>query len=64
MCIVENITKQQFVDLQNDISEIKDALCGNKYNPNGIVQTVTSLEEDVDIINKKIDNKNEIEVLK
>ena len=68
---MENITKQQFLDLKNDISElnscmteIKEALLGNKYNPNGIIQRVTVLEGDVEVLYGKADNRNEIEVLK
>lgn len=71
MCIVENISKQQFLDLKtniadlkSDIAEIKDALLGNKYNPNGIMNRVAVLEEDVQILNKKIDNGQEIQLLK
>lgn len=68
---MENISKQQFLelkeniaDLKNDIAEIKDALLGNRYNPNGVMHRVSVLEEDVDVLYKKADNTAEIELLK
>lgn len=71
MCIVENITKQQFLELKdnivylkNDITEIKDALLGNRYNPNGVMHRVTNLEQDVETLYKKVDNQSDIEMLK
>ena len=71
MCIVESISKERFLKLEenivgvkNDVTEIKDALLGNKYNPNGIMSRVSVLEDDVQSLNKKVDNDFEIRLLK
>jgi len=59
-----DITEQDFQELKGDISDIKDALLGSKYNPTGIVHRVSSLEEDLENFSKVLDNREAIQSLK
>ena len=36
---------KQIEHLQKDVKEVKDALLGNEYNPNGFAKRVEKLEE-------------------